>query len=171
MVSKQKRLNELALLLQRPDAVIVTQAIELLREEEPFNGVIGLLADCYDSNKSTSVTKAIEGFMNDMKEKSLQPELMSEIRKNHKPATKGMLVASCWQSGIDYSEYCLDFAEAFLNNEYMVAIECLTVIEESSGKLDQKTKKEIIKLIDGFSDLATDEKKPLINELKLILSV
>ena len=50
---------------------------------------------------------------------------MNEIRKPWKDDTISMLVSSCWQSGLDYSEYSMDFAKVFLKGDYVTAIECL----------------------------------------------
>ena len=43
--------------------------------------------------------------MNDLKDQSVSKEIITEIRKPFKPSTIRMLVSSCWQSGLDYSEY------------------------------------------------------------------
>ena len=52
-----------------------------------------------------------------------------------------MLVSSCWQSGLNYSEYSTDLAEVFLKGDYVTAIECLTVIEESVNELSKAEKR------------------------------
>ena len=59
-----------------------------------------------------------------------------------------MLVSSCWQSGLNYSDYSLDLAKSFLKGDYVTAIECLTVIEESVHELSREKKDEIIKSLE-----------------------
>ena len=86
--------------------------------------------------------------MNDLKDQSACEEVINEIRKQWKPDTISMLVSSCWQSGLNYSEYSLDLAKIFLTGDYVTAIECLTVIEESAHELSRERKNEIIKLIE-----------------------
>ena len=46
---------------------LITEAIELLRHEKPFEGAIGLLTAFYDKTDDFSVRKTIAGFMNDLK--------------------------------------------------------------------------------------------------------
>ena len=64
-----------------------------------------------------------------------------------KPDTISMLVSSCWQSGLDYSAYSLDLAKVFLKGDYVTAIECLTVIEESVPEMSKERKDEIMKIL------------------------
>ena len=77
-------------------------------------------------------------------------EIITEIRKPFKQSTISMLVSSCWQSGLDYSEYSADMAEVFLRSDYVTALECLTVIEESVHELSLAKRNEIINIIDGY---------------------
>ncbi|MCK7536379.1 MAG: hypothetical protein MZV63_38065 [Marinilabiliales bacterium] len=61
-------------------------------------------------------------------------EIIAEIQKAMESTTQSaMLVSSCWQSGLDYSDYSADFAKVFLKGDYATSIECITVIEESAA--------------------------------------
>jgi Xaa-Pro aminopeptidase len=80
-----------------------------------------------------------------------------------------MLVSSCWQSGLNYAGYSADLARIFIIGDYVTAIECLTVIEESVYELNKEGKSEIIKLLEEGTPSATDEKKALMLELFSIL--
>jgi hypothetical protein len=80
-----------------------------------------------------------------------------------------MLVASCWQSGLDYSEYTGDIAEIFLEADYATAIECMTVIEESAKFNTREQKDKIIKFLKNSSGGFTHEKIALTQELIEIL--
>lgn len=120
----------------------------MLREEQPFEGAIGLLTVCYDKTKDSTIRKSIEGFLNDLKDQTASLEVIEEIRKTYKPETTSMLISSCWQSGLDYSEYSVDFVNTFLKSDYVAGfVECLTVIEESANELSTEKKEEIRKVI------------------------
>ena len=150
MLKSEKKVKGLSLLLSEENSSLISEAIGLLRDEEPFEGAISLLASYYDKSEDTLIRKAIEGFMNDLKDQSVCSEIIAEIRKPFKQATISMLVSSCWQSGLDYSEYSADMAEIFLRSDYVTALECLTVIEESVHELSLAKRKEIINIIDGY---------------------
>jgi hypothetical protein len=169
MTVTENRLKELASLLKKGNNEALVPAIELLREEQPFEGAIGLLTSFYDKTEELPVRKAIEVFMNDLKNPSAAPEVINEIRKQWNPDTISMLVSSCWQSGLDYSLYAADLAEVFLKGDYITAIECLTVIEETSNNLTREKKDEIIGIINEKPGFHANEKRELTMELLSIL--
>ena len=67
-----------------------------------------------------------------------------------------MLISSCWQSGLIQNTWPI--LQRFILKDYVTAIECMTVIEESAGRSDRKTKDDIIKLIMESSSAHTHEK-------------
>jgi len=169
MIRSEKKLNDLTLILNKGNNKSIAEAIELLRNEQPFEGAIELLTSLYNRTEDLSVRKTIEGFMNDLKDQTACKEVINEIRKDLKPETISMLVASCWQSGLDYSEYSADFARTFLKSDYVGAVECLTVIEESSEDLTSDKKEEIKKIIADNPISPRNEIVVLIAELLSIL--
>jgi hypothetical protein len=80
-----------------------------------------------------------------------------------------MLVSSCWQSGLNYSGYSSDFADLFLAGDYMTAIECFTVIENSVNNLTRPEKDSLIKQIREGSSSVIGEKTALALELISVL--
>lgn len=170
MIKADKKLKALAVVLSKENNVLISDAIMLLREEHPFEGAIGLLASFYNKNNDRYVRKAIEGFMNDLKDQTASSEIMDEIRKQWNPDTISMLVSSCWQSGLDYSGYSNDFVEVFLAGDYLTALECFTVIEQFVHDLNSEKKAELISIIEESPLNVTNEKRVLITELLSILS-
>ncbi len=169
MIRSEKKLKKLASVLDKKNNSLITEAIGLLREEQPFEGAIGLLTSFYNTTDDFSVRKTIEGFMNDLKDQAACEEVINEIRKQWKTGTTSMLVSSCWQSGLDYSDYSPDLAKVFIKGDYITAIECLTVIEESVNELSRESKDEIIKIIKESSPSSVKEKRTLTLELIAIL--
>jgi hypothetical protein len=169
MIRSEKKLKDLTLLLNKDNTILINEAISLLRDELPFEGAIGLITAFYDRTDDFAVRKTIEGFMNDLKDQSVCQEVINEIRKPWRADTISMLVASCWQSGLDYSGYSADFAKIFLQADYVTAIECLTVIEESASVLSEDKKDELRKIVEESPLSFVDEKKSLTDELFSIL--
>jgi hypothetical protein len=170
MIRSEKKLKELSSLLNKDNNNLIIEAIGLLREEQPFEGAIGLLAAYYNRTDNNTIRKAIENFMNDLKDQTVCTEVIAEINKQWKHNTISMLVASCWQSGLNYSDYSPDFVKIFLKGDYVTAIETLTVIEEMVNKLSQAKKYELIKIINESPVFSINEKSELRNELIAILS-
>lgn len=170
MKRSDKKLTELAQKLTSSNPDIVLNAITKLRNEDPFAGAIGLLTETYDSSDNQIIKNYIRDFMNDIKESSAREEIIYEINRNHKKTTIAMLVASCWQSGLDYSLYIADFARAFNNGDFATAIECYTVIEESYEYLTRKNRDEIISILEENKTINPPEKSALMVELVNMLS-
>jgi len=170
MIRSEKKLKELASLLNKDNIILINGAISKLRDEQSFEGAIGAITAFYDRTADFAVKKTIEGFMNDLKDQSVCQEVIEEIRKPWKADTISMLVASCWQSGLDYSGFSTDFAKVFLKADYITAIECLTVIEESASDLSKEKKDELRKIVEDNPHSFVDEKKSLTDELFSILN-
>jgi hypothetical protein len=169
MIKSDKKLKDLTSLLNKDNNILINEAIGLLRDEQPFEGAVGAIISYYDRTDDFTVRKTIEGFMNDIKDQSACIEVISEIRKPWKDETISMLVSSCWQSGLNYSEYSTDFANVFVKGDYITAIECLTVIEESASDMEKVVKDEIRRIVEASSSAYTHEKKSLTEELYEIL--
>lgn len=169
MKRSDKKLKELSSVLRKNNSGAVIQSIRLLRDEEAFEGAVGLLAEYYNHCTDKSVGSAIEDFFNDLKDQSVRPEVIAEIRKQHNPKTISMLVASCWQSGLDYSDYLTDMTRIFLKADYATSIECMTVIEGCVQNATRPRKDELITLIMESPFAFMTEKNSLAHELIGIL--
>ncbi len=169
MIKSVKKLRELDIILAKDNDLLVVQAVKALRDEEPFEGALALLVALFDKTDNRLVQKTIEEFFNDIKDKSVRPEIITEIRKPWKANTISMLVASCWQSGLDYSEYLNDIANIFLKGDYPTSIECMTVIEESVSHCSRNNKDAVIRRIEESPLAGLKEKSSLTRELILIL--
>jgi len=169
VIKSEKRLKELSVILNRNNEADITEAITGLRDTEPFEGAIALLASYYNGSDEKIILKTIENFFNDIKDQAARIEVITEIRKPLKHNTISMLVASCWQSGLDYSDYLSDMARTFLKGDYNTSIECMTVIEESVQNCTRERKDEIIKIIEDSPLSGVNEKNALTLELITIL--
>lgn len=171
MIKSEKRLKELDLVLTNGNGLRITEAIDSLRNTPPFEGAIRSLIACYNKSDDSSLRIQIMNFMNDLKDHSAIEEVMTEIKREIIPDTLRMLISSCWQSGLNYSDYTSDFAGIFLSTEdYMTAIECFTVIESSAQHMTQLKKDEIIKMIKENNDPVSDETRTLRLELISMLT-
>ncbi len=169
MQKSEKKLKKLAMALTRENNTHISGVIDSLRDEQPFEGAVSLLTTLYDKCDDIQVRKAIELFMNDLKDPSVRTEVIAEINKSWKSSTTSMLVSSCWQSGLDYSGYSDDFVKTFLKSDYVTAIECLTVISESAYKIGRTDKRKIISMLKDNPITVADEKSVLMPELISIL--
>ncbi len=169
MLKSKEKLKDLARLLNSKNNTHIYEAIRLLRQEQPFSGAIALLTLLFDKTDDINIRKSIAHFMNDLKDQSSSTEIIAEIKKQWKAETLIMLVSSCWQSGLDYSDYTIEIADVFLKGDYLTALECLTVLEESADNLTSEKKDEVRKYITESHITQTSEKRMLTKELLTIL--
>jgi hypothetical protein len=144
MEKSEKRLAELERILNGGTEREINERIKLLRSEEPFRGALRLLALFYDRTDNENISMAISGLFNDMKQKPAMAEVIESIAAVRKPSSRAMLVSSCWQSGLDYSEFAIPIAEQFLSGDYMVSLECFTVLDTCAGSITAGDRLQII---------------------------
>jgi predicted DNA-binding protein len=169
MIKSDAKLKKLSEVFRKDNQRLISEAIDLLRDEQPFIGAIALLAELYNRTSNDEIKSSIEDFMNDIKDQSAAPEVISQITYGWKQDTTRMLVASCWQSGLDYSVYSMEITSVFMSADYATAVECLTVIEESVHALTTKQKQELLTYIDNKIQLLKPGMTDLALELKSIL--
>ena len=144
MLKSAKRLAELKNLLLSGKYNEIHDRISMLRSEEPFEGAIRLLARFYDETGNEGLKPEIAAFFNDMKERSGQAEVIASISSASRPSSKAMLASSCWQSGLDYSEFAVPLADAFMEGDYLTSLECFTVLDTCSGSISDNDRKTIL---------------------------
>jgi hypothetical protein len=169
MLRSEKRLTELGKALSSGSRYEIRERIGLLRNEEPFEGALKMLALFYDSTDDEGIKQMISGFFNDMKDRSGCSEVIESILSVSNPASKAMLASSCWQSGLDYSEHAVALAEIFMLGDYMTSLECFTVLDTCSGMIANDDKTLIISTIERDIKTFDEPKQRLASELITIM--
>lgn len=144
MLKSDKKLAELNKMLVNGKYNEINDRISMLRAEEPFEGAIRSLALFYDTTSDEGLKSIITAFFNDMKERSFRAEVIESLKSVSNQASRAMLASSCWQSGLDYSEYAVALADAFMTGDYMTSLECFTVLENCAGTISDKDRAGII---------------------------
>jgi hypothetical protein len=170
MIESEKKFRELQHKLSTENYKTVSGAIISLRNEVPFKGAISLLTALYDRTNDPEIKNLITNFLNDIKEPEARYEIVKAVMNNFKPETLSMLVSSCWQSGLDYSGFIIDFTKLFIKGDYLTALECFTVIEESVQRIPAGDKSKVTGLLEKNKNKLSIEKIPLFQTLISILS-
>jgi hypothetical protein len=169
MIESEKKLKEFEGKLNSKNSKVISDAIVSLRNIDPFRGAISLLSSHFDSSVDVEIKELISNFLDDLKEPGARAEIVAEIKKAFKQETICMLVSSCWQSGLDYSDFATDFANVFVKGDYLTALECFTVIEESANTISVSVKKEIRKLLESGNVTSGKDKIVLTDALIVVL--
>ena len=169
MLKSEKKLAELNKMLINGKYNEINDRISMLRAEEPFEGAISLLAHFYDETNDEGLKDIISGFFNDLKERSGRAEVIDSISLVKNPASKAMLVSSCWQSGLDYSEHAAALAEIFMVSDYMTSLECFSVLDTCSQMIKTADKSGIISRLEPEISKYEAAKQQLARELIAVL--
>jgi predicted DNA-binding protein len=168
MLKNDKRVSDLKAELTGKDEDKILSAIENLRGEKPFRGAIELLAEIHSAGGNHLVREAIEKFMNDLKEPSLAPDIINLIDRIEPGETRTAFIASCWQSGTDYSPFIEYFVKWSMSGDYGTILECLTVIEQWAPSLPASDKKRFAEIL-GPEKNRDNQSDQLLNEIRLLL--
>lgn len=169
MQKSEKKLAELKNLLVNGKYNEIHDRISMLRSEEPFEGAIRSLALFYDKTADEGLKLLITSFFNDMKEKSARAEVVDALSAVSNQFSRTMLASSCWQSGLDYSEYAVALADAFMAGDYMTSLECFTVLETCSASINDRDRAGIITNLEREIPGYDIQKQRLANELITML--
>jgi len=170
MIETEKKVKDLREKLSSKNSKVITEKITSLRNENPFRGAIGLLVNFFSTSDDQIIKALIRSFLNDIKEPDARTEVIGELKKNYSAETISMLVGSCWQSGLDYADFAIEFAEIYVKGDFLVSLECFTVIEESLLNISDLNKNKIISLLEKNIDSFATEKTKLARTLILNLS-
>lgn len=75
------------------------------------------------------IRAVLSELLADIKDPAFRPVLMDRIRQAQAGVTKSLLVRICWESALDFSEEAELFARMVTEEEFIVALEAATVLE------------------------------------------
>jgi len=165
MIKSEKRLAELRKVFDSGSHHGISERIKVLREEEPLEGAIQLLALLYEKTDDIEIKHLIEDLFNDVKERSVTSEVMDALSMSVSDKTRTMLAASCWQSGLDYSPHAVRLADIYISSEYNLALECFTVLENCADNIPAPERLAIIKMLEDEPEDRSEPLKQLTREL------
>ena len=126
--------------------------------EEENAGIAGLLIEGLKENKA--------GALRLLKEQNAQLALLNAVDSVTDNKDRSLLVAACWESGLDFTKHFDEFMKLAGDTDPLVSLEAMTVLEnienfESASVLEEGIKK-LDKLIRNNHINAT-----LLEDLKL----
>lgn len=123
--------------LNSADSLKVIETLEELRVSGKVSDVPVLIELLHLSQDAEIKSKICSLFAN-LKESDAIPLIINAIQdQKYSPELKE-LVSSCWENGLDYSNYLTLFVDLLIESEFLVAFEAYTVIMNMVTKIDQK---------------------------------
>jgi hypothetical protein len=165
---EKKIIDELRHAIHTNNYRVVHSMIEEIRTTGKVS-YLPYLLDLLTTGCPESIKQDVLLLVGDLKLQECADTITGYIKNNKAGTHLAQLIASCWQSSLDFSNFLEIFTDCFITENYQTALESFTVIEEMLWR----TKPELIAscrhiLIDRVSEISA-EKLPLYNELVKLL--
>jgi hypothetical protein len=163
-----ERLKGIHSKLKSKDQEILLKTIDLIRE----NGNSLIISDIIDLLHNTEfedIKKSVLNLLSELKHQESVSSLMAAVNNQKYADERKDLLACCWQNGLKYNEYLPLLIDLVIDEEFMVAFEAFTVIENMYGRVeDEVIDAQVIK-INNVLNNTDDQKTYLLNGLLTII--
>jgi len=129
-IMAQNKKKQIKTDLQSENPQIVLEAIQKLRQEGSpvlLESLIELLCSTENNDIKTSIIL----FLDDLKDKESVPVILEAIQNVKCKNNKCEIVSSCWKSGLDFSSALDVFLEILISDEFTIALEAYSVLENN----------------------------------------
>lgn len=121
---------------------------------------------------SPKIREEIVEFLCSLKDSSAVDEMMRLVNDSDYLPIRQQLLSTIWNSKLDYTYFLPDFVEIAVDGDFMEALECLTIIENIAGPVEERHVLEAkLHLREYLED--TDPKDPqksqIMSEIAMII--
>ena len=88
---------------------------------------------------SNSTREEKDEALKALKENNAQAFILNAITKTKNLGQKALLIAACWETGLDFSKDYLFFIDLISSKDFIVSFEAFTVIQEMEAEIDKAT--------------------------------
>ena len=105
-----------------------------------------------------------------LKEANALEFIMASINKTNDAQIKQRLTAACWEADIDCSKHLSYFVDLAIQNDFSVAMEAITVVEQMQPPFDkEELEKNISGLAVAIQSHSKEDKAILLDQLQQVL--
>ncbi len=115
------------------------------------------------------VKEKVYGLFLDLKHEDSVDILINEMKKENDLDVLESLVAACWQNGLNYSRHLPYFVQLIIDQEFQIAFEAFTVIENMYGKIEGDIESMLLGKIEKSIPNAEERKQYLLKGLLEII--
>jgi hypothetical protein len=149
---------------------------KLFNEEEYSTLVIGRDGFTKKENTTADLLEALmdknisrkesEEIFSRLKETNSQKVMIDALNSAQRTSEKTILAAACWECGLDFTPYFLDFVKLATHNDFQLALEALSVVESTEGVLNEETLTNAIQIAQSAKSQNPDLVEDLIKNIK-----
>lgn len=138
--------------------------------------VILPIAEVWNKGVAPKVETEIITFLGDIKSRKSSQFIMDILLNKDFNAIHLPLLTTIWNSKVDYSEYLVEFVSLSVQYDFMIALECLTIIENMEGPFEEHHILDAQIILREYAEKQQnkgeddDKKVQLINEINSVVA-
>ncbi|MDP4683431.1 MAG: hypothetical protein NWS40_01950 [Crocinitomicaceae bacterium] len=168
---QQAKLNALSIELKSGNETKISAAIKILQTNGHAN-ILPELVELLKTKPSQKIRAELMELLNDLRDSSVAETMIELINDENNNSVLQELLSAIWASKVDYSQYLPEFIAIAVDGDFMIALECLTIIENLEGPFEERLVLESqLHLRDYVEDSTPKEEKKakIMSEIALII--
>jgi hypothetical protein len=162
------KLNRLKSAIKTSNQELIDHALEEIKTKGDESYVAPLIAFLHQTTNK-GIKEIIYQIFIDLKHENSVDQLINELKNEKDLDILERLVASCWQNGLNYSKHLAYFVQLIIDQEFQIAFEAFTVIENMYGKIEGDTESMLLSKIEKSLPLVEERKQYLLKGLLEII--
>jgi hypothetical protein len=132
-----QRRKEIEGLLQSRHLEVVLDTLDLIKNEGDVELIKPMVA-LMNETDSQEVINAVAEVLRNVKDPLSVPKLMEALENPDSFGNRSLIVAACWENGLNFDAYLSFFVDLAIRENYLVCLECLTLIENMGTEIPER---------------------------------
>jgi hypothetical protein len=148
----------------------IIEGLKALKVNGDDNVIVPII-DVWNKGVSPTAEQEIITFLGDIKSTTSVQSIMDVLLSKEYNKIHIQLLTTIWNSKVDYSEYIVDFVSLAVQYDFLVALECLTVIENMDGPFEEHHLLDAEIILREFAEKHNEEKTEDEKKVQMILDI
>ena len=169
--TKKAKIESLLLDVKSSNTAIVKTAFEGLKIVGEPSILLPIILELNTKNHTEKNALILE-FLACLKDSKARSIMMDLIQQTDLKEYQQLLLSTIWNSPLDYTDYLEVFVDLALKGDFIITLECLTIIENLDGPFSEKSVMEAQVLLGAYAESIPDknsQKGMLISEIALLI--
>jgi len=167
-MDKLDKLSRLKSAYKSGNPELIEHALEEIKNKGDATCIAPLIEFLHQTTNKVIKENIFQLFI-DLKHEDSVDQLIEELKKEKDLDILERLVASCWQNGLNYSKHLPYFVQLILDQEFQIAFEAFTVVENMYGKIEGDVEMRLIEQVEKSIPDAEVKKQYLLKGLLEII--
>lgn len=148
----------------------IVEGLKALKVNGDDNVIVPII-DVWNKGVSPTAEHEIITFLGDIKSTSSAQSIMDVLLNEEYNDIHIPLLTTIWNSKVDYSEYIVDFVTLAVQHDFLVALECLTIIENMEGPFEEHHMLDCEIILREFAENHNENKAEEEKKVQMVLEI